>query len=136
MVKMHVDYLGKLRCKVQHGPSGSIIETDAPSDNMGRGELFSPTDLVGAALASCIATTIAIYAQRHNIDVEGMQVDIEKIMVADPQRRIGKFDTLVTMVAPLPTEQQKILEKIALSCPVHKILHHSVEISIRFQWPS
>lgn len=87
MVQMKIEYTGDLRCRATHGPSGSQIETDAPADNHGKAERFSPTDLVGAALASCIATTLGIVALRKGWNLRGMRVEVEKDMTTSPPRK-------------------------------------------------
>ncbi|MDP1834906.1 MAG: OsmC family protein [Chlamydiales bacterium] len=135
MVKAIVKYQGDLICNVEHGPSGSKILTDAPVDNMGKGSQFSPTDLVAAALGSCIATTIAILAKRKGWDVEGMHLEVEKIMSDDSPRRIRSLPVLVWMPQRLDTEKQAMVEKAAMTCPVHKSLHPDIESTIVFNWP-
>jgi putative redox protein len=132
MVKTNVVYTGGLHCELTHGPSGSKIETDAPKDNQGRGERFSPTDLVGAALASCILTTMAIVAERDGVKLEGARAETVKEMIKEPTRRIGSLKTQVTLPASLPTEYRKKLENAAHHCPVHKSLHPDVDASISF----
>jgi putative redox protein len=134
MVKMSVIYSGQLHCELTHGPSGSKIETDAPKDNQGRGERFSPTDLVGAALASCIVTTMAIVAQRDGIPFEDAKAEVGKEMSAQPPRRIAGLPVSVTMSAKLTADQRKKLENAALHCPVHKSLHPDVDAKITFNY--
>ena len=97
VVKMHLVYEGNLRCRLTHGPSGSEILTDAPVDNMGKGEAFSPTDLLAAALGSCMLTVMGIAAGRNNVDLTGTTVQVEKEMVATPVRRIGKITVVFKM---------------------------------------
>jgi uncharacterized OsmC-like protein len=106
--------------------------TDAPVDNMGRGESFSPTDLVATALGSCMLTTMAIYADRHQIDLRGASATVEKEMIADPQRRIGKLTTALTLPLPADHPQRQALERAALTCPVHRSLREDVEIPVTF----
>jgi putative redox protein len=133
-VTISVDYLGELRCRTMHGPSQVSFLTDAPVDNMGKGESFSPTDLVATALGTCIATTMGIYAQRHGIDLRGMRVSVVKEMTSVPLRRIAKLTTEVR--APLATShpQRETLERVAHTCPVHQSLHPEVEKPIAFIW--
>src|ERR1700749_3915091 len=100
MVKMSVVYEGQLHCNLVHEPSHSEIATDAPKDNQGKGERFSPTDLVGAALGSCILTTIAIVAERDGISIEGAEAHVQKEMITQP-RRIGALPVQITLPAAL-----------------------------------
>ena len=93
MVKVAIEYSGELHCVATHGPSGRKLETDAPVDNQGKGESFSPTDLVATALGTCMATIMGIYAQRHGIDLRGMKMEVTKEMTqAPPRRRIARLD--------------------------------------------
>lgn len=135
MVKMTIKYQGELICNVEHDPSGSKILTDAPVDNTGKGSQFSPTDLVAAALGSCIATTIGILAKRKGWEVDGMHLEVEKIMSDDSPRRIRSLPVLVWMPKRMATEEQAIVEKAATTCPVHKSLHPDIESTIVFHWP-
>jgi len=132
MVKMSAVYQGKLHCAVEHEPSGAKIETDAPKDNEGLGEQFSPTDLVGAALATCILTTMAIVAKRNNIAMEGAHAEAEKEMVTTPTRRIGALRVKVHMPAALSPEDRRKLEAAGHQCPVHRSLHPDVKIDLQF----
>lgn len=132
MVQMDIVYEGKLRCKATHGPSQNEIATDAPKDNQGRGEAFSPTDLVGAALGTCMMTIIGIYAQRHSLDLTGSTVHVEKEMVTEPIRRIGKLTAKFTVRGQVPEQHRAILERAALTCPVHQSLHPDVKIVTEF----
>ncbi len=134
MVEINVTYKGDLRCEAVHGPSGSKINTDAPTDNMGKGELFSPTDLVATALGTCILTTMAIVAKRHGIDFGAARLHVSKEMVTQPIRRIGKLPVDIYLPFELTAEQKQRLENAAHSCPVHHSLHPEVESPIRFHW--
>ncbi len=137
MVKIHTVYEGELHCQATHGPSSSQLTTDAPVDNQGKGESFSPTDLVATALGACMVTTMGIVAERHGWSLVGTTVDVEKHMVADPRRRIGKVDVVIRVPAVeggRDTKQRTALERAALTCPVHASLHPSVEIPVRFEW--
>ena len=136
MVEMDIVYEGTLRCKATHGPSKSAIATDAPKDNHGRGEAFSPTDLVGAALGSCMMTIMGIYAQRHNLDLSGSTVHVAKEMVTAPVRRIGKLTVLFTVKGASSPEHRRALENAALTCPVHKSLHPDVQVDATFNYGS
>src|SRR3989338_2970 len=135
MVKITAVYQGGLHCILTHGPSGSTLPTDAPKDNMGKGEAFSPTDLMAAALGSCMATTMGIYASRHSIPLEGLEVEVIKEMAATPSRRIGKLTVTLKMPKGLSADNRTVLERTALTCPVHKSLHPDVEIPVTFQYP-
>ena len=134
MVEMDGVYEGQLRCSITHGPSKNKISTDAPKDNQGRGEAFSPTDLVGAALGSCMLTIMGIYAQRHNLDLAGSTFHVEKEMVTAPVRRIGKLTVKFQLKGAIPAEQRRALESAALTCPVHKSLHPDVHVDAAFSY--
>ncbi len=134
MVEMDVVYEGQLHCTAKHGPSGSVIATDAPKDNQGRGEAFSPTDLLGAALGTCMLTLMGIYAQRHNLDIGGASAHVTKEMVTSPVRRIGKLTVTVRVPKPIPTEHRQPLENAANTCPVHKSLHPDIKEEVTFIW--
>lgn len=134
MVRIDFDYSGQLRCEARHAPSGAAISTDAPLDNQGRGEAFSPTDLVAAALGSCMLTTIGIKAERKGWDITGASASVEKHMVSEPKRRIGKLDVVLRLPAALDDRARTTLERVALSCPVHASLAPEVEIPVRFEW--
>src|SRR5687768_12182337 len=110
MVEINVRYDGQLHCEAVHGPSGSRLPTDAPKDNMGKGEAFSPTDLVATALATCVLTTMGIVAQRHGIDMSGATARVTKEMVSTPNRRIGRLAVYVKMPRKLSEDDQKRLE--------------------------
>src|SRR5271156_5850813 len=102
MVKVSVEYQGDLHCRAQHGPSGATLDTDAPVDNQGKGEAFSPTDLVGTALGSCMATIMGIYARKNGIPLEGMRIEVTKEMTPSPPRRIARLVTDIWMPGGLP----------------------------------
>ncbi len=128
-------YKGDLRTTATHLQSGTVIETDAPTDNQGKGERFSPTDLVVAALGTCMVTTMAIKARTMNIALDGTRVDVTKIMVSDP-RRIGKIVANVFFPAGLPIDEKskEILERTARTCPVERSLHPDIELDFVFNW--
>ena len=134
MVKIDIRYEGGLRCAATHGPSRQTLQTDAPVDNHGRGESFSPTDLAATALGACMATIMGIAAERHQLDLRGMQIEVTKVMSADLPRRIAKLAT--TIKVPLPPEhpQRALLENAALTCPVHKSLSAEMEKPVDFEW--
>lgn len=132
MVKMTLQYMGGLHCVATHGPSGRTLETDAPVDNHGRGESFSPTDLVASALGACMATVMGIYAEKHGIDLQGTRVEVSKEMTTTGQRRIARLTTEIWFPAGL--EKNPVLERVALTCPVHASLHPEVEKPITFHY--
>jgi putative redox protein len=126
-------YTGPLKTELTHGPSGKVLPTAAPVDNQGDGSSFSPTDLVAAALASCMVTTMAIVAQRDGVDLSGVTFRVEKHM-ADNPRRIGRLPVVIHLPAALaPAERQK-LERAAHTCPVHRSLAPEVERDVRFEY--
>jgi putative redox protein len=135
MVQISIEYTGQLHCNATHGPSGTTLATDAPTDNLGKGESFSPTDLVATALGTCIATTMGIVAERHGIDLKGMTVQVTKEM-ADAPRRIGCLTTEVHIPLPADHPQRELLEQTALGCPVHRSLPPEMERPTRFFWES
>lgn len=135
MVKMSVVYEGQLHCKLTHEQSGSVIVTDAPKDNNGKGEAFSPTDLVAAALGSCIITVMGIAAGRHQLDLTGTIAEVAKEMITTPERRIGKISVTLKMARGIPVDKRSMLENTAHACPVHKSLHPDVQTPIVFIYP-
>lgn len=133
MVNIDIVYEGSLRCRLKHEPSGMEISTDAPKDNMGKGEAFSPTDLVAAGVASCMMTTMGIYAARHNISMAGARARVTKEMASDP-RRIGRLTVNIQMPAAIEAAQREVLERAALTCPAHRSLKSEVEIPVKFEY--
>lgn len=133
MVKMKAIYLGEKHCKVEHEPSNSILETDAPKDNQGRGESFSPTDLVATALGTCILTTIAIVAERDNVDVANSKMSVEKVMSANP-RKIASLKTIIELPKGIPLDYRPKLELTGNNCPVKISLHPDVNIPIEYRY--
>ena len=133
MVSISIGYTGELHCNATHGPSGSQLSTDAPLDNQGKGEAFSPTDLVATALGTCIATTMAIVAAQHQIELRGMKVQVNKEM-ADAPRRVARLTTEVHIPLPADHPQRKLLEQTALGCPVHRSLPPEMERPTKFFW--
>jgi len=134
MIQITIDYLGQLRCEATHGPSQNKLITDAPVDNHGKGESFSPTDLVATALGVCMATVMGIYAERHALDLRGMKVTVGKEMTQVPVRRIARLT--VELVVPLPDSHPHCdaLERVALTCPVYESLHPEMEKPVTFVW--
>jgi len=134
MVSIQIEYQGDLHCKATHGPSGAELTTDAPKDNQGRGESFSPTDLVATALGTCLLTIMAIAARTLNIEFSGATATVEKEMTAEPPRRIQQLAVRIHVPhAPSPADREK-LERAACACPVHKTLHPAIQIPIEFTW--
>ena len=134
MVQINIAYQGQLRCEATHGPSDTKLSTDAPKDNHGKGESFSPTDLVATALGACMLTIMGIVAQRHNISLDGATATVGKEMAASPARRIGRLSVDIHVPGKLDGEQRKLLENAAHTCPVHKSLHPDIEIPVTFHW--
>lgn len=134
MVKITGEYQGDFHCTATHGPSGNTLVTDAPKDNQGRGEAFSPTDLVATAMATCIATTMAIVARRHGVELKGLRYEVTKEMSADAPRRIVRLATTLWLPIPRTEEIGKLLEHAAHNCPVHQSLHPQVEKPITLNW--
>lgn len=134
MVETKITYEGQLRCKAIHGPSGQSIMTDAPLDNMGKAEYFSPTDLVGVSFGTCMLTVMGIAANKHNIDMSGASATVKKEMASAPARRVGKLTIRIAVPQTLSHEHQRILESAARACPVHKSLSHEIELDIEFKW--
>jgi putative redox protein len=134
MVNIQVEYQGDLHCKATHGPSGAELSTDAPTDNQGRGESFSPTDLLATALGSCMLTIMGIAARTQNIDISGTTASVDKEMSATAPRRVGRLTVKIHVPHTLSPEDRQKLERAAHTCPVHKSLHPDVEIPIEFTW--
>ena len=137
-VDIDIVYTGDLHCEATHRPSGTKLVTDAPVDNGGKGEAFSPTDLCATSLGACLVTTMALVAQRHGIELAGTSVHVVKEMVADPRRRIGALRTTITFPAGLSVSagDRSLLEATARACPVEKSLGPGVEVPMDFRWPS
>ncbi len=128
-------YQGNLRCNAKHLQSNSIIETDAPTDNRGKGENFSPTDLVCTALATCMITTMAIKATDMGIELKDTQIEVTKFMGSEP-RRIAKIEIAVSLPGNLKLDEKDktILQRVGDNCPVIKSLHPDVELVISYHW--
>ena len=131
MSKANIIYKNNLRTEAEHISSGEKIITDAPIDNNGKGEAFSPTDLVAAALGSCMITIMAIAAEKHGIDISGTNAKVKKEMSSDP-RRINEIIIDINMDKNIEVKDRKRLEKAALACPVHKSLHPDIKKKIQF----
>lgn len=135
MVEMTVTYEGDLHCLLQHGPSGVTITTDAPVDNMGRGESFSPTDLLAASLASCMATTMGIAAKKNDWELTGTRITIKKEMVADPLRRIGRLVVDIYLNAVFADKDMKVLTNAVTTCPVKLSISERIMVPVTFHQP-
>jgi uncharacterized OsmC-like protein len=130
-----VVYEGNLRTLCTHLRSGSTFETDAPVDNKGKGERFSPTDLVATSLATCMLTLMGMRAAEMEVDIKGISVDVEKIMKADP-RRVGGINLTFHFPDSLEINerQQVILQRAAETCPVMYSIHPDIEVNVNFNW--
>ncbi len=128
------EYQGDLHCTAIHGPSGTALATDAPKDNHGRGESFSPTDLLATALATCIATTMALAARVHQVDLKGLRYEVTKEMSATPPRRIARLAVELWLPPAARNVPAGVLEKAAHSCPVHRSLAAEVDQVITLHW--
>ena len=133
-VSVEIAYEGQLRCKAVHGPSQCHVVTDAPVDNHGKGAHFSPTDLVATALGTCTLTLLGIVADRHGISLEGTTVKVEKHMVAEPVRRIGRLPVDIYMGQPIEDKYKDRLVTAAETCPVKQSVHPDIDLSINFHW--
>ena len=134
MVHLSSVYEGGLRCRATHAPSGTSLVTDAPVDNHGKGESFSPTDLVATALGACMMTIMGIVAERHGVNLVGMTAETVKEMTKEPPRRIASLRTRLTIPLPADHPQRAALEQAAHTCPVHKSLHPEIDAAIEVVW--
>jgi uncharacterized OsmC-like protein len=134
MVKITGEYQGELHCLATHGPSSRILETDAPVDNQGRGATFSPTDLVAAALGTCILTTLGIAARRLGLDLKGARFEVAKEMSTDTPRRIVRLATHLWLPWPRAIDEHGTLERTVHACPVHKSLSPAIDLPIVVHW--
>jgi len=134
MVTITGEYQGDLHCVAAHGPSGQVLNTDAPKDNQGRGEAFSPTDLLATSFATCIATTMAIAARRQGVELRGLRYEVGKEMSTDAPRRVVRLATQLWIPLPKSHAVAPVIENAARTCPVHQSLHPSVEKPIVFHW--
>jgi uncharacterized OsmC-like protein len=134
MVEMTLVYEGGLHTQARHGPSRAAIETDAPVDNQGKGEAFSPTDLLAASLASCMLTTMAIVGEREGWRLDGSRARIEKHMELQPRRRVGRVVIELTLPAELSQTARTRLEEAARGCPVAASIHPDTQIDLTLGW--
>ena len=128
MVEIQARYNGSKKCSLVHS-EGATLGTDAPKDIGGEASAFSPTDLVAAALASCVLTTVAMYAERHELNLDGMTASVGKEMIASP-RRIGRLPLTVHLPASVAEEVRPHIQRIAYACPVHASLHPDIDAPI------
>ncbi|MEY3829149.1 MAG: hypothetical protein RL636_850 [Verrucomicrobiota bacterium] len=133
-VKLSCDYLGDLRTRATHGPSASTLLTDAPVDNQGKGEAFSPSDLAATAVGSCILTILGIQAKSLDADFRGARVEVEKHMTTVPPRRIARLDLRISMPAGIPEDIRPRLIRAAEACPVKQSLHPDIVIAMEWSW--
>ncbi|UKJ08339.1 OsmC family protein [Solitalea lacus] len=134
MATVKTIYKGDLRTEATHLQSGTKIITDAPTDNNGKGEAFSPTDLVAAALGSCAMTIMGIVANRENIDLKGTDFEVTKIMGTDPRRIVEVQVVFNFPKLDIDERQRNLLENAALTCPVAKSLSAELVQNIKFNW--
>ena len=125
-------YQGELRCKASHGPSGTELETDAPTDNQGKGERFSPTDLVATSLSTCMLTIMGIVAERHGWDLKGCEARVEKTMTSEAPRRIAQLTVWVSLPAHLNAQQRALLQRAAEQCPVKLSLEGAITMELHW----
>ena len=128
-----ITYQGNLRCEAVHLQSSSTIETDAPTDNRGKGERFSPTDLLCVSLATCMVTTMGIKAADMNVDLTNSRADVQKHMASDP-RRVAKIEVTVFLPKNINEKERLILEKTGNNCPVAKSVHPDIELVLKYNW--
>ncbi|MCC6241003.1 MAG: OsmC family protein [Phycisphaerales bacterium] len=134
MVQVDVTYTGDLQCRCVHGPSGQVLLTDAPVDNNGKGENFSPTDLIGTALSTCMFTIMGIVAKREGIDLAGATCQVRKEMSTQLPRRIAKLTLEFNLPAKLGLAQRLKLENAARTCPVGRAVTGNIELAVSFVW--
>ena len=134
MVRVEMEYQGDLHCVSVHTPSGTALATDAPVDNQGRGESFSPTDLTATSLGTCMLTTMGIFARTLNVDFTGATATVEKEMSSTPPRKIARLTVAIRVPVTTSPENRQRLENAARNCPVKKSIHPDIETSIEFVW--
>jgi len=134
MVEIEINYDGELRCSAKHSLSGAIIETDAPIDNHGRGEAFSPTDLCASSLGVCMLTILGIVAKDHEVDIGDVRGRVIKEMSSDLPRRIAKITIEIKVPLPADHPKRELIEQAAMSCPVHFSLHPDIQKEVSWKW--
>lgn len=127
MVTITGEYQGELHCRAVHGPSGNVLQTDAPKDNQGKGEAFSPTDLVATAFATCVCTIMAMAARVRGVELAGMTWTVTKEMSATPRRRIARLHLRIQLPPAAAAVPREIFERAAHTCPVHQSLAPEIE---------
>jgi putative redox protein len=130
MVQIDIDYRGELRCEATHGPSATRLHTDAPVDNQGRGESFSPTDLLATALGTCMVTIMGIAAEGRGWSLEGLSARVTKHMVADPLRRVGRLEVSIRVPGEWSEEQRAVLRRAAETCPVAQSVSERLRVDL------
>ncbi len=139
LVDINVEYQGDLHCAAQHGPSAATLVTDAPVDNHGRGQSFSPTDLVATGLGTCMATVMGILARKQGVSLEGTRVHVKKLMTASAPRRIAELRTHITFPKSATAsvgEARAAFEHEAHHCPVRLSLLDAIAVPVVFDWQS
>jgi putative redox protein len=134
MVEINIVYQNDLHCMATHEPSGTKLFTDAPKDNQGKGESFSPTDLLATSLGTCILSIMGIAARAMQVDLTGATANVHKEMTTKPTRRIGALAVIIEVPTSPSEAQKQELIKAAHACPVHKSLHPDIQISVEFRW--
>ena len=134
MVRIQTEYQGDLHCTSVHTPSKTELATDAPVDNQGRGESFSPTDLIATSLGTCMLTTMGILARTLNFDLTGATVTVDKEMSSTPPRKIHRLTVAIRVPRTTSPENQQRLENAAHTCPVRRSIHPDIEMPIDFVW--
>ena len=134
MVEIEINYDGELRCSAKHSLSGAIIETDAPIDNHGRGEAFSPTDLCASSLGVCMLTILGIVAKDHEVDIGDVRGRVIKEMSSDLPRRIAKITIEIKVPLPADHPKRELIEQAAMSCPGHFSLHPDIQKEVSWKW--
>ena len=134
MVTMRLEYEGDLHCRAVHGPSSMELSTDAPKDNQGRGESFSPTDLVAASLGTCMLTVMGMAARTQGLDITGSTATVDKEMTTTAPRRIASLTVRIHVPGETSADDRVKLERAAHTCPVHRSLHPEVQTPIEFVW--
>lgn len=134
MVEIRINYEGELHCAALHVPSGNTLVTDAPVDNNGRGEAFSPTDLVATALGACMATVMGIVAKRKDVELAGMKITVHKEMSSDTPRRITRLPVQIHMPIAADHPAVPLLQAAVNGCPVHNSIHPDIEVPTTWVW--
>jgi len=139
MVDIDVIYEGSLHCAATHGPSAAKLATDAPVDNHGRGESFSPTDLIATGLGTCMATVMGILARKENWKLDGSRIHVKKEMTKNGPRRIARLPVRIEMArttSELDADSRGALEHAANTCPVRLSIHEAIDVPVEFVWPN